>query len=105
GFGRQMAKRRVVVENEEPAAEGRAHQIIFAPLNLQIAEGDDWNVGLKLYPVLASVDGEEQAELGAGKKQVLVDVILRQAPHHVPGREIGGDARPCLALVAASQHI
>ncbi len=88
GLLAHLAEGRVIIENVEAAAEGCAHEIVLAALDREVAEGDGREATGELEPLVATVDGEEDAEFGAGKEQFLLDVVLDQAPDQQAIRKI-----------------
>ena len=63
--GGHLPERRVVVQDVEAAAEGRAHQVIVAALDLQITERDRGGAVAQQDPVVAPVRRKIDAVLGA----------------------------------------
>ena len=53
---RQLAQRRVVVEDEDAAAERADDEVVLAPLDLEIARLRRRDAALQLRPALAAVD-------------------------------------------------
>src|SRR6185503_3556115 len=92
--GGEQAQWRVVVENVESAAEGADHQIVLAPLELNVAYGDRRKTGPERHPNVAAVGRRIHATLGSDEEQILVDVIFGTRPHRVPLGKIPADARP-----------
>ncbi len=105
GLLRDVAQRRVVVEYVEPATERGTDEIVLTCLDRQIAKRDVGRTARQLDPFTAAVDGEEDPELGTDEEQIRVDVILHEAPHDVPFREVAGDTGPATASIGALQHV
>ncbi len=100
-----LAQRRVVVEDVETAAEGCADEIVLAPLDGEVAEGNGWHAAFQFDPFAATVDGEENAELGGREEEILLDVVLDQPPHEVAVRDIADDRCPARTAIGALHQI
>ena len=78
-LSRRLPERRVVVQDVEAPAERREDEVVLAFLHRQVAHGNGGEVVAQADPLLAAVDGEEQAELGADEEEIGIDVILGKA--------------------------
>ena len=103
--GRRLPERRVVVENVEAAAKGGEDQIVLAFLNGEVADGNGGKIAAQADPLLAAVDGEEQAELGADEEEIGVDGVLSDGERGAIGGEVAADGSPIRAAIGALQDV
>ncbi len=82
----ELTERGDVVQDPEGAALGGHDQI--APVHPEVRDRRDRKVELEALPVPSVVEGDEEAELGAGEEEPLA---LRVLPDD-PGGEVRGDA-------------
>src|SRR6185369_1698599 len=80
-FGLDRTQRCVVIENVNATTKCPDDEIVFSFLDIQVADGDRRHPTLKLNPLLAAVNGEEQTKLRTCKKQVGVHMIFRDGPN------------------------
>jgi len=67
---------REIVKDIEAATEGRDHKVVFALLDDDVTNRNRRHAAFELRPVTASIQREEQAELGACKEKLRIDWIL-----------------------------
>ncbi len=103
--GGDVAQRGVVVQDVEAAPEGGADEVVLPALDGEVAEGDVRRAAAELHPLLAAVDGEEDAELRPEEEQLGADVVLDDAPQDLSLRQVTGDRGPGPAAVGALQQV
>ena len=86
-----LAERRVVVEHVDASAEGGAHQVVVAPVQLHVAERDRRQAP-QLEPVGAPVGTEVEAELGAERRTGRAE----RDPAGAPRRSSPGGRSPAI---------
>ena len=100
-----MTERREVVQNEEPAAKGSRDQVVLARLDLQVPDRDGRHAGFEPGPVVATVESDEESELGAHKEQAFLPRVLDHRPGKLIVRQIAGDVLPAHPAVVAPHHV
>jgi len=83
-LGVDLPERRIIVQNEDASTKGPRDEVVVAPLDRDVAERNGGRAALQLDPLLPSVVREEHAELGRGKQEVRVDVVLHHPPDEMP---------------------
>ena len=101
---RDLAQRGVVVQHVEAPSEGGAHDVLVAPVQLQVAEGDGGRARQPV-PVSASVGREVEAPLRRDEEQILILMVLLNRPHDGSVLQVPGDGRPALPVVVAPEDV
>ncbi len=89
-----MAKRRDIVQHEEPAPERSRHQIALPPLNLERPNIDGWHPAFDPHPVRAAIYRERHPEFRSREEQVGLLRVLNYGPHRIAIRQIAGNRMP-----------
>src|SRR5713101_6597827 len=102
----ERPERRQVIDDPDAAAVRRQHQVAIARMDLQIAHRDAREVAAaELRPAPATVDGDEETELGPQEEQILFHRVfldhVRIAAHGAGGAR---DARPALPEILRPVH-
>ena len=100
----KSSQRRVVIEHVESASKGRANQIVFASLDLQIAKRDDGCTG-NLDPVFTRVSSVVNTKFCPEKHQFGHDMILNDPPDECPFWQVTHDWSPRSPSVSGANHI
>ena len=101
----QAAQAAVVVQHIEAPAKGGSHQVVFAGVQLQVAEGDGGHPAGEPVPVQAQVGGGVEAVLGAGEEEVSHLMVLLEDPDDGLGGELAGKRTPGTAPVGADEEV
>ena len=100
---RGLSQRRDVVENPEGAPVGGDHEIIA--VHGQIAHRSDGKIQLQRLPVVALVEGDFDAKLGAGVEELLLLRVFAHCQDELGRFEPRRDGIPALAIVARAIDI
>ncbi len=81
-------------------------EVVIARMNLEIEHGHGGQSVLQSFPVLAAVEGDEQAEFRSGEQQVGIGGIFANHVHR-PGcrRDAIGDFGPRVAVVFGGVNV
>lgn len=106
GLGRHLFQRREVVEDPEASPIGGHRHVVKVLLHGDPVDRRVRQVGLHRLPVLAAVEREVEAVLGAGEEQSAAHRVLADAmsvAEHAMGNAIG-DSSPGLAVVGGLEE-
>ena len=98
-----LAKRGDVVQDPEPAAVGRHHQVVV--LHDEVAHRRGRHVQPQRLPVRRRRRTTHRPPLGAGEQQALALRILAHGVHRLAGRNACHDLRPGLAAVVRAVDV
>ncbi len=103
--GRELLQRRDVVGDVDAASVRRHDQVAVARVHEDVVGAYGGIVGHELLPLLAAVERNVQAELGADVEQILVLRILADDLYVAERRQVARDALERRAVIARDEDV